>query len=81
MVTDAAATTWRRNWCVYPDDFMCWNPNRRMDALEQASFRRHQRVSNCDLTSYLDAETFRRLVAPSHFLSTRPVDFLVGSYR
>src|SRR5262249_35345025 len=81
MATDASAPTWRHNSFAHPDDSMCRSPNRRVDALEQASFRRCRWLHHCDRTSFLDTETARRLVAPSHFLSTRPMDFLVGSNR
>src|SRR5262249_29788724 len=81
MATDASAPTWRHNSFAHPDDSMCRSPNRRVDALEQASFRRCRWLHDCDRTSYLDTQTARPLVAPSHFLSTKPIDLFVGSNR
>src|SRR5207237_7479569 len=57
---------------------LCCPPRWQLDAVDEVSLRRCDRLNDENHPARLDAKTVRRLVASSHLHTTRHMVFLVG---
>ena len=61
-------------WCT---DFLFYNPDRQLDAVDETSFRGCHWIDSKNRFARLDAKTVGRVVAASGFYATRFLDLLV----